>query len=49
MAYSYYIEINAYKDMYTNPEEFCNQYWMNTPIDGDPYKVEINTSNYQNE
>lgn len=47
MVYMYYNEISQYEEMYEDPKEFCTSYWMNTPIDGNDYKVEINISNYK--
>ncbi len=47
MVWMYYNEIDQYKFMYENPEEFCNSYWSQTPIKGLPYDVEIDISKYK--
>ncbi len=47
MVWMYYNEIDQYKFMYENPEEFCNSYWSQTPIKGLSYDVEIDISKYK--
>ena len=47
MAWMYYNEIDQYKFMYENPEEFCNSHWSQTPIKGLSYDVEIDISKYK--
>ena len=47
ITWMYYNEIDQYKFMYENPEEFCNSYWSQTPIKGIPYDIELGILEYK--